>query len=826
MKKITLLLGAFLMSCASLFAQAPANAPDVMLQGFYWDSYKGGSYGNTNWANLKTQVDEIAESFDLVWLPPSAKSSGGTGYHPKEWSNQTSEWGSATQLKELIAAFKAKNTRCVADIVINHRDGNYNWTDFCNENFGTYGNFQDFYSKSAQLICKNDECTAKGHSATGNYDEGYETLSCDGVSASGAYCASRDLDHSNTYLQGVIKAYLQWMKNVIGYDGWRYDLVKGYKGQYNGKYNDAAGAYMSVGEYWDGNYDAVKNWIKDTGYKSMAFDFPMKYAALNNALAGNNYAGLAGGYGVPHGLCGADEMKRYSVTFVDNHDTFRDHNKFDGDWTKANAYILSAPGIPCVFYPHWKECKKDIQAMIKARKSVGVHSQSKCTTEGTCSSYYKCTTTGTNGTLICFIGGGWQDPAGYTKACSGNGWAYYTKGGKPIDDITLTMNPASGYVGENGTVTLTASKGTIYYTTDGTTPSASSTKYANPIKITKNKTTIKAIAIDGTTKSSVVSGTFLTEKPAGLTVEFKAPAGWSNVYLHAWTATDDIFTEGWPGKKLTKNGEYYSYTITETDERPINVIFNDGGTNQTADITGVSTNSCWDGTNPTGSNAKGHIIPGTCGDTPTPPVPPIPGQNPSLEDGYYIRVNGNDYYKANALGTTDMQGREQFMASVPLKAGDKFQCFDGGSGSAWSIVTLEPFGKYTNFTAAATYADEMVCNVEGCYDLYIKLMYENDTMYIGEGTDCSAEPIRPDDPTSIIETEVVELNIYPNPTNDYINIDCAEDIEQIVISTLNGSEVIRTKSTYIDLSSLTPSMYFVNIMLQNGDVVVSKVIRK
>jgi hypothetical protein len=467
--------------------------------------------------------------------------------------------------------------------------------------------------------------------------------------------------------------------------------------------------------------------------------------------------------------------------------------------------------------------------MIKARKSAGIHSQSACTTSGN-DKYYQSTTTGTNGgSLICFVGSGWSAPAGYTKACGGTSqgteWAYYIKNGKPIDDITLTMNPTSGYVGENGTVTLTASKGTIYYTTDGTTPSASSSKYANPIKITKNNTTIKAIAIDGDKKSSIVSGTFLTEKPAGLTVEFKAPAGWSNVYLHAWTATADIFTEGWPGKKLTKNGEYYSYTITETDERPISVIFNDGGTNQTADITGVETNSCWDGTNPSGTNAKGYIIPGTCGSTPTPPVPPIPDPNPTLEEGYYICVNGNEYYKANALGTADMQGREQFMASVPLKAGDKFQCYDGASGAAWSIVTLEPYGAYANFTAAATYSDEMVCNVDGCYDLYIKLMYEDDTMYIGEGTDCSAEPIIIG-PTAIDEAEAVELYIYPNPTNDYINVDCAEEISEVVISALNGSEVIRTKSTYIDLSSLTPSMYFVNVTLQNGDVVVSKVIRK
>lgn len=837
MKKLILSLGLVIASISALFAQVPLASEDVMLQGFYWNSYQNhNNYGTTKWADLNKQVDEISSSFDLLWLPPSAESGGGTGYHPKKWSNQTSIWGGATQLKELIAAFKEKGTRCIADIVINHRESNMDWDNFHNEDFGTYGKFELW--PSAKFICRDDEAAKAGYSCTGNNDAGYETLTCGGgntnnkgdITASGAYCAARDLDHSNTYLQNTIKAYLQWMKGEMGYDGWRYDLVKGYLGKYNKIYNNAANAYISVGEYWcwkDG-YDQLKKWIQDTGYTSMAFDFPFKYL-MNEWGGGSDYSKLVWAENKIGGLAHSAEMRQYAVTFIDNHDTASPHDnpqEYYGDKEKANAIMLANAGIPCVFWPHWVNHKTAIKKMIAARKSVGIHSNSDVTATAK-GSFLEIVSKGKHGTLICFIGSGWQDPAGYTKACNGNGWAYYTKGGKPIDDITLTMNPASGYVGENGKVTLSATKGTIYYTTDGTNPSASSTKYTSAITITKNNTTIKAIAIDGTTKSSVVSGTFLTEKPEGLTVEFKAPSSWSNVYLHAWTATADIFTEGWPGKKLTKNGEYYSYTITETDERPINVIFNDGGTNQTTDITGVESNSCWDGTNPTGKDAKGYIIPGTCGDTPTPPTPPTPpgpdDPNPSLEEGYYICVNGTDFYKANALGTTDMQGREQFMASVPLKAGDKFQCYDGGSGASWSIVTLEPYGAYQSFTAASVYSDPMVCNVDGCYDLYIKLMYENDTMYIGAGTDCSAQPIKP---TDIVETDAVELNIYPNPTNDYINIDCAEDINQVVIYSINGSEVIRTKSTYIDLSSLNPSMYFVNVMLQNGDVVRSKVIRK
>ena len=779
MKKITLLLGVFLMSCASLLAQAPEKAPDVMLQGFYWDSYKGGSYGNTNWANLKTQVDEIAESFDLVWLPPSAKSSGGTGYHPKEWSNQNSEWGTKAQLKELIAAFKAKNTRCVADIVINHRDGNYNWTDFCNEDFGTYGKFTLY--PGAPFICRDDECTGNGHAASGNNDQGYD-YNCN---ASGGYCASRDLDHSNTTLQNAIKAYLQWMKGEMGYDGWRYDLVKGYLGKYTGMYNDAAKAYMSVGEYWDGDYGAVKHWVQQTGYKSMAFDFPMKYSALNNALAGGNYAGMASGFGVPQGLCGADDMKRYSVTFVDNHDTYRDHNKYGGDWPKAYAYILSAPGIPCVFYPHWYHCKGEIKKMIQARKAMGIHSQSKCTTEGTCGSYYKCTTTGTNGTLICFIGGGWQDPSGYTLACKGNGWAYYTSTKVEIED--------NG--NDNGNVTPPI-------------PLPDENKYFIRVN---GKTDYPAYPTGREDFQGRVQYMAEVSMKAGDTFQCydkEKDAAWSIVALEDYDAGKN-FTAATSWKdpiKCKEDGCYALYIKLMYED---DTMYIGNGKNCSGNGTDNNGNNGDNGDNDdNGDNGDNGDNNNTGTDVPT-------------GEGYYICVNGSYYYPATAVGEADIQGREQFVASVPMKAGDKFKCYNASTGAAWSIVNLEPYDEgATSFTPAAIYTDDIVCKTDGCYDIYIKLKYEDDTMYIGAGKNC------PDIPSAIIEAESVNMTIYPNPTSDYITISCDEAIDEVVINAINGSEVIRTNSNEVDLSSLTPSMYFVNVMLQNGDVVRSKVIRK
>ena len=694
MKKIALLLGAIFAMCLSINAQAPANCPDIMLQGFHWDSYGAGemdkTYGRTKWADLTSQATEIAETFTMVWLPPSAKSSGGTGYHPKEWSNQNSDWGNANQLKTLINTLHEKNCKVIADIVINHRDGNYNWTDFCNENFGTYGNFQDFYGKSAQLICRDDDAAKNGYSCTGANDAGYDYV-CE---ASGGYCASRDLDHSNTYLQGVIKAYLKWMKNEMGYDGWRYDLVKGYLGKYTKMYNEAAGAYYSVGEYWDGNYDAVKNWINATGKTSTAFDFPNKYSTFNDGLAKSNYGAMVNGYKVPNGLCGADEMKRYATTFIDNHDTFRDGSKYQGDWTKANAVLLAQPGIPCVFYPHWEKCKADIKKMAATRKAMGIHSQSACTTAGG-GSYYQSTTTGTKGTLICFVGSGWSDPAGYTKACSGNGWAYYTS--------SQVVVPDTGGGNEGGN-------------TGGTTSSS----YAIRVNGTTDYTATYMGKSANSDHEEYMVSVQLNAGDTFVTYDLVNKAGWvMTIEPYGEYAN---FTAGTSSVTCTKAGcyDFYIKMMFQNDSMYI----------------GPGTGCTGGGTDVGGGDDSGNTGGNTGGDD----SGNTGGGNDSGNTGgtttsynYAIRVNGTTDYGATYMGKSEHSDHEEYMVSVQLNAGDTFVTYDLVNNAGW-VMAIEPYGEYANFTAGTT---SVTCNVAGCYDFYIKMMYQNDSMYIGPGTNCS-----------------------------------------------------------------------------------------
>lgn len=73
-----------------------------------------------------------------------------------------------------------------------------------------------------------------------------------------------------------------------------------------------------------------------------------------------------------------------------------------------------------------------------------------------------------------------------------------------------TFSPAGGTYtsAQNVTISTTTSGATIYYTTDGTTPTAHSTLYTGAIQVSSNMT-IKAIAVKGGVSSTVATATYI-----------------------------------------------------------------------------------------------------------------------------------------------------------------------------------------------------------------------------------------------------------------------------------------------------------------------------
>lgn len=414
----------------------PAECEDVMLQAFYWDSYKtqtstDSKYGRTKWIDLLKDTAVINANFDVVWFPPSAYADGGAGkggvgYTHKQLSNQESDWGTKTALNNLINALHKRGTKVIADIVINHRGNMSNWCNFFQDNFGSYGTYQ----LTQEHICRNDEGFTDARSSCYN-------ASLRGANDTGSnFDGARDLDHSSEYVQNWARAYVQWMINVMKYDGFRYDMTLGYHGRYLSMYNEAANPYMSVSELWDG-IDRQITHLQQTNYNTMIFDFPMKYQ-LKGIVEGS-YGKLKN----PTNSLRGRGYAKYAVTFIDNHDTFDRNgaygdNQFSGsDLTnattknrilQATAYILMMPGVPCLFWPYWKSYQEETNAIIAIRKLAGIHSESEVTSEVTGQYRYEAYVRGHRGNVVLRLGSkrSMEVPEGYYLALEGGDNGAYT----------------------------------------------------------------------------------------------------------------------------------------------------------------------------------------------------------------------------------------------------------------------------------------------------------------------------------------------------------------------------------------------------------------
>ena len=95
---------------------------------------------------------------------------------------------------------------------------------------------------------------------------------------------------------------------------------------------------------------------------------------------------------------------RYSVTFVDNHDTYRENDKLKTNICAANAYILAMPGTPCLFLKHWQSNKGTLKRLIALRKAAGITNESEILTAETLGDGFLLTVQGNIGKLRLHLG--------------------------------------------------------------------------------------------------------------------------------------------------------------------------------------------------------------------------------------------------------------------------------------------------------------------------------------------------------------------------------------------------------------------------------------
>ena len=505
----------------------PEKYGGVMLQAFYWDGY-----ADAQWSRLEKQVDNLSTTFDLVWLPQSGDCGGQSmGYDDLYWfpGHYNSSFGTETELRSLITTFKNKGIGTIADVVINHRRNVSTWNDFPRE---TYKGVT--YQLTYKDICSNDEAAANGYQVGPNADTGE---GWDGM---------RDLDHKSENVQTNVKAYLKMLLEDLGYAGFRYDMVKGYSGEYTKLYNNDSKPQFSVGECWDSS-NTIKNWIDATDKTSAAFDFQFRYT-VRNAANYSDWSNLGkqndGNWPLVSSSFYTGSYRQYAVTFVENHDTeYRSatdqQDPLRKDTLAANAYLLAMPGTPCVFLKHWQAYKQEIANMAAVRKAVGINNMSKPTNLASHKDYYAVQVAGDGSKkLLCVVG---TKAATYTpsntawkKVISGYHYVYYVQGIEP-SDITLPQ-----------------------------------------------------LKDDEKPQDGVYNGvpSFCTVSEGEICAFFEAPASWGGqIYTWAWMnggKGEDYLGTSWPGVSATLIGtadngnKVFKWTCTYATA-PDNIIFSGGG---------------------------------------------------------------------------------------------------------------------------------------------------------------------------------------------------------------------------------------------------------
>ncbi|NER12316.1 alpha-amylase [Leptobacterium flavescens] len=305
----------------------------VMMQAFYWDVPAGGTW----WDVVKSKIPSWQSAgIDAIWLPPVSKALNGPmsmGYDPFDYfdfgnfdqkGSVETRFGSKTELQSLINTAHDHNISVIADIVINHNSGgDSEFNIFTNsDTYTDYNPASGMFNRTAYDFHPNDY-----H----NND-------------TGVFGGFADVCHHKSYVQDWLwkdaNSVAKYYKNTMGFDGWRFDYVKGFEPWVVKEWKNEVGGF-SVGEYWDGNAATLDWWAGQA--EVSAFDFACYYR-MRDAFEGNNLNQLN------EDMLWKRNAQR-AVTFVTNHDT---DEIFNGKML-AYAYILTHEGYPTVFYRDYEE---------------------------------------------------------------------------------------------------------------------------------------------------------------------------------------------------------------------------------------------------------------------------------------------------------------------------------------------------------------------------------------------------------------------------------------------------------------------------------------
>ncbi|HTF99552.1 MAG TPA: alpha-amylase domain-containing protein [Nitrospirota bacterium] len=321
----------------------------VIMQAFYWDCPKAENKENQWWPVVEQSIPALrVAGFTALWLPPASKGANlngpSMGYDPYDYydlgdidqKGSVKTWfGSRGDLDRLIKEAHASGMDVYADVVFNHNSG----ADAQETNPLDNSNRWTKFTPKSGKFPRDYTCF---------HPSPYEQWD------NGVFGDMPDLCHRNPYVYSQLIEYARWLLEEVGFDGFRYDCVKGYGGwmaraiqELRALKNGKPMKPFGVGECWDSER-VIDDWLDETNAWSdspvAAFDFPLR-DRLKSLCDTHDYD--LRGLMQPGALF--RDRPADAVTFVENHDIVRD-NPIVNDKMLAYAFILTHEGYPCVFW--------------------------------------------------------------------------------------------------------------------------------------------------------------------------------------------------------------------------------------------------------------------------------------------------------------------------------------------------------------------------------------------------------------------------------------------------------------------------------------------
>ncbi|PRX32602.1 alpha-amylase [Orenia metallireducens] len=381
-----------------------ASNPTLM-QAFYWELDKGEyakkySEEHNFWQLLAQRSEDLASvGISELWFPPANKAheQKDEGYGTYDlWDlgefdqagTVRTKYGTKEELEGAIDSLHKFGIKAYYDVVFNHRiaAGNQNLevvTLATGEKAKAYTKLsplkgrQQYYSRAQEwqwdwqafdgvdhLVGKK---SLKGNLFLGkSWDDSYAK----------DYLMALDVDYQNKNVRHELKEWGAWIINDIGFDGFRIDTVQHTESNYVNEWlsyvqGNTEKDVFFVGEAWIRDIMGLSFFLYDVNHPDLTvFDFPLRKQYFEKMRDGHlNMAALS-----KAGLVNNKRFSDKAVTFVDNHDTGRDHKEYTYPITRrkyqAYTYILLREiGLPMVY---WKDYYQDnmktgLDKLLKAR---------------------------------------------------------------------------------------------------------------------------------------------------------------------------------------------------------------------------------------------------------------------------------------------------------------------------------------------------------------------------------------------------------------------------------------------------------------------------